>query len=333
MSNTRNNGMALASDRYGGPERLKLVDTAAVPPRTGEIQIAVRAVSLNRSDLLAMRGEPFFLRIGNGLTRPRNTIPGSDIAGTVTSVGDAVTNVDVGEAVVADLSDLGRGGLSEYVTIPSDHAVGIPETVDFDTAASLPTAGVTAYQALKPVAHLAPGERVLIDGASGGVGSFAIQIARIIGAEVTAVVGPRNVATARSLGASRVIDYSREDLIEAVSEKDSGIFDVIYAVNGHRSLSEYQRVLSPDGRFVMTGGSGSLMFQTMLGGRRFRFHTMKPHRADLERLLQYVASGRLTPMISDRFTLQETATAFQILDDGHASGKIVVTVPPKGDIQ
>lgn len=208
MSNTQNNGIALASDRYGGPERLKFVDAAAVPPRTGEIQIAIRAVSLNRSDLLAMREK-----------------------------------------------------------------------------------------------------RVLIDGASGGVGSFAIQIARIIGADVTTIVGPRNVATARSLGAARVIDYSREDLIEAVSEKDSGIFDVIYAVNGHRSLSEYQRVLSPDGRFVMTGGSDSLMFQTMFGGRRFRFHTMKPNRADLERLLLYVASGRLIPMISDRFTLQETAAA------------------------
>jgi hypothetical protein len=135
--------------------------------------------------------------------------------------------------VAADLSDLGRGGLSEYVTIPSDDAVGLPETVDFATAASLPTAGVTAYQALETVAHLSSGERVLIDGASGGVGSFTVLIARIIGADFTAVVGPCKVATARSLGASRVID--------------------------------------------------SLMFQTMLGGKRSRFHTMKPNQADLER--------------------------------------------------
>lgn len=329
MSIAQTTRIAIASDRYGGPEQLKLVRTAAEPPRDGEVQIAVRAVSLNRSDLLAMRGEPFFLRLGNGLTRPRNTIPGSDVAGTVVAVGGAVNDLHVGDNVVADLSEIGRGGLSEYVVIPSDSAVKMPRNLDFPTAASLPTAGVTAYQALETVAHLSPGERVLIDGASGGVGSFAIQIAQIIGANVTAIVGPRKVAMARSLGASRVIDYSQGDLSAAFSNESPGEFDVIYAVNGHRALSEYQRLLSPEGRFVMTGGSGSLMFQTMLGGKRFRFHTMRPNRTDLERLLLYVDSHRLTPVISDRFTLEEAATAFQVLEKGHAPGKIVVTIAEK----
>ncbi len=338
---------AVAADRYGGPEGLGLIETTPVPPAAGQVQIAVRAVALNRSDLLAMRGEPFFMRLGNGITRPRHPVPGSDVAGVIVAAGHGVDAFTPGDAVVADLSAYGRGGLAEVITVDAEAVVHLPTGLTMEAGAALPTAGVTAFQALATVARVQQGERVLIEGASGGVGGFAIQIARMLGAHVTAVVGRGKTEQALALGADRVVDYTRENPTDpskgapaqspaqsAPSHKASSmeathalpLYDVVYAVNGHRNLAEYQRVLSPEGRFVMTGGTGSLMLQTMLAGRRFRFHTMTTRREDLSRILDEAAAGVIDPNIVARYPLSRAAEALKTLEAGHAAGKIIVTV-------
>lgn len=322
--------VAVAADRYGGPERLRLVTSIPTPPGAGQVQIETHAVALNRSDLLAIRGEPFFMRLGNGLTRPRHAIPGSDLAGRIVDVGAGVDRFVPGDPVVVDLSDHGRGGLAQRVTVDAKVVVPVPARVSLEAAAALPTAGVTAFQALKTVADLRPGERILIDGASGGVGGFAIQVARVLGAHVTAVVGSRKAEFAIALGAHEAVDYTQSDPTEPRQDDSSGTdphrYDVIYVVNGHRSLSSYQRILAPEGRFVMTGGSGSLMLQTMLGGRRYHFHTMKPNPPDLALLLQLAASGQIVPNIVARYPLTRAVEALTQLEQGHAAGKIIISM-------
>jgi NADPH:quinone reductase-like Zn-dependent oxidoreductase len=317
---------ALAVDRYGGPERLRLTHVDSADPGQGEVQIETHAVALNRSDLLAMRGEPFFMRLGNGLTRPRRGVPGSDVAGRVVKVGAGVDRLVVGDAVVADLSDHGRGGLAERLTVKADALVSVPGGLSLAAASVFPTAGVTAFQALSRIAGLQAGERVLVDGASGGVGGFAIQLAKVIGAHVTAVVGHGKEAAARLLGADEVVDYTQSDPTDPTQISIGQGYDVIYAVNGHRNLSEYQRVMTTEGRLVMTGGSGALMLQTMLGGKRYRFHTMKSRPDDLEYLLELAASGQLLSNIVARYPLSRAVEALTQLEQGHAAGKIVITM-------
>jgi NADPH:quinone reductase-like Zn-dependent oxidoreductase len=320
---------AVMAPRYGGPHSVFLGDAPLVAPGEGEVQIGVVAVSLNRSDLLAIRGEPFFLRLANGIIRPRYPIPGSDVAGRVVAVGPGVREPRVGDRVVGDLSNRGRGGLAEGVNVPAESVVPVPDGVSFAAAASLPTAGVTAYQALVAVAGLQKGERVFLDGASGGVGGYAIQIARAAGAYVVASVGPGKAERARNLGAHEAVDYTDEATHIGTGRVKQ--FDVIHAINGYRGLNDYQRLLAPEGRFVMTGGSGPLMLQTMLAGRRFRFHTMKPDRASLASLLGLVASGDLVPNIGAQYPLSRTVEALADLDSGHAPGKIIINVSEKGE--
>ena len=313
---------AVGADRYGGPERLRVFESTPVPPGEGQVQIQVAAVSLNRSDLLVLRGEPFFMLLGNGLTRPRRGVPGSDVAGRVVEVGAGVDRFALGDPVVVDLSQHGRGGLAQRVTVDASLAVPVPEGVPLEAAAALPTAGVTALQALRAVAGIQAGERVLVDGASGGVGGFAIQIARALGGRVTAVVSRGKTAAARTLGADTVVDYTEID----PTAPGNDAYDVVYAVNGHRSLSDYLRILAPEGRFVMTGGSGGLMLQTILAGKRCRFLTMKPSPDDLSVLLEYLASGAITPNITARYPLRRAGEALSMLDRGHAAGKIIISV-------
>jgi NADPH:quinone reductase-like Zn-dependent oxidoreductase len=245
-------------------------------------------------------------------------------------LGPGVNRFAVGDPVVVDLSNRGRGGLAERVTVDVEGLLPVPRGVSLEAAASLPTAGVTALQALQNVAGLQTGERLLIDGASGGVGGFAVQLAKSMGAEVTAVVGRGKGEHAVALGADQVVDYTETDPTNPEAEKANGSgpesYDVIYTVNGHRSLSAYQRVLSPTGRFVMTGGSGSLMLQTMLAGRRYRFHTMKPREEDLAHLLELLSDGTLRPNIVARYPLARAGEALARLEKGHVSGKIIISV-------
>ena len=317
---------AIAVDRYGGPERLRLTRLHSADPGQGEVQIETHTVALNRSDLLAMRGEPFFMRLGNGLTRPRRGVPGSDVAGRVVKVGVGVDRFVVGEAVVADLSAHGRGGLAERLTVKAGVLVAVPSGLSLEDASVFPTAGVTAFQALSRIAGLQAGDRVLIDGASGGVGGFAIQLAKVIGATVTAVVGRGKDQAARLLGADKVVDYTHSDPPDTTQNPVGQGYDVVYAVNGHRNLSEYQRIMSPGGRFVMTGGSGTLMLQTMLGGKRYRFHTMTSRPDDLKYLLELAASGQLLSNIVARYPLSGAVEALTQLEQGHAAGKIVISM-------
>ncbi len=309
--------------RYGGPEVLRPLERDRPAPGPGQVLVEVIATSINRSDLLAVRGAPAFMRLTGGLFRPKQTIPGSDIAGRVVAVGAGIDRFETGDRVFGDLSIHGRGGFAEYVAVDAAAIALIPGDVDFVDAAAIPTAGVTALQALRDVATLAPAESILIEGASGGVGSFAIQIARALGGRVTAVVGPSHVAEAYALGAERVIDYRASDFTREATR-----YDVVYAVNGHRTIDEYARILTPRGRFVMTGGTGPLMMRTMLSRSRFAFHMMKPNTADLESLARFVADGTIRPLIDTTYPLTDIPEAMRLLADGHAGGKIVVTVRP-----
>jgi NADPH:quinone reductase-like Zn-dependent oxidoreductase len=214
--------------------------------------------------------------------------------------------------------------------VDADAVLPVPAGVSLEAAAALPTAGVTAFQALRTSGALQAGERVLIDGASGGVGGFAIQLARALGAHVTAVVGPGKVEIALALGADCVIDYTHADPTNTersdLARTEPPAYDLIYAANGHRNLSDYRRVLSPQGRFVMTGGSGSLMLQTMLAGGRYRFHTMKPRCEDLTVLLDFASVGTIRPNIVARYPLARAGEALTQLEQGHASGKIIISI-------
>jgi len=313
---------AVAATRYGGPEQLALERMARPAPAPGEVLVRVHAASVNRSDAMAIRGTPVFMRLaGGGILKPRNPIPGADIAGRVAALGEGVTEFAVGDAVFGDLSPHGRGGFAEFVSAPVEALVPMPEGLDFETAAALPTAAVTALQALRDVARVTPGDQVLLEGASGGVGSAAIQIARILGGSVTAVVGPSRIDAARRLGAHHVIDYRATDF----TAQDSS-YDVIYAVNGHHRPAAYKGVLAPKGRFVMTGGTGSLMVGTLLSGKRFAFHSMKPERSDLSYLGELAAAGTLTTPIDRRYPLEEVAEAIRYLEGGHAAGKVIIAI-------
>ncbi len=320
---------AITFRKYGGPEALNLEEVEKPSPAENEVLIKVNSASLNKSDRYVINGEPFFLRFSTGLTKPKKIIPGSDMAGTVVETGKNVTDLKPGDEVYGDLSGSGFGAFAQYAVAPSDILALKPENISFETASSTPMAAVTALQGLRDHGKIGPGKKVIINGASGGVGSFAIQIAKTFGAEVTAVCSPSKTGKAKELGADYIIDYTKENFTEG--EK---LYDLVFAVGGYHRICHYKRVLTPAGRYVSAGGSMAQIFQAMLlgplhskkGGKQLKSMIAKPSKTDLEFLNTLFEEGKIKPVIEKVYSLNEMPDALRYLGEGHAAGKLVIKI-------
>jgi len=316
---------AITYTRYGTPDVLRLREVERPTPGDDEVLIEVQATGLNAADRYLLGGAPFMLRLSSGLRRPKQPILGADVAGRVAAVGRGVATFQPGDAVYGDLSSCGLGGLAEYVCAPAALLARPPVNLTPAEAAAVPMAGVTALRALRDKGNVQPGRRVLIYGASGGVGTFAVQLARAFGAEVTAVCSARHHATAGALGAGRVYDYNDVDLTP------NG-YDLILAVNGYRPLREYSRAVPPGGGVVVVGGAMRQIFGAMLlgplaaGGRSVSTLMARPNSADLATLTELIEAGKVRPVVERCYPLAETADAFRDLEREHARGKFVISV-------
>lgn len=286
--------------------------------KSDQVLISVNTVSLNAADYRSMQ---------MGIIPP-SRIFGADVAGVITEVGSLVKNFCVGDEVLGDLGSAGFGGLSEYVAAPEALLVKKPASISFVEAAAIPMASITALQGLRDLGQIQSGQDVLIYGAGGGVGLFAVQLARYFGARVTAVCGPGNVELVRTLGADPVIDYSTEDVFASGAH-----FDLVLAVNGKQSLAEYKRVMKPKGRLVLVGGALSQIAAVMLlgwlyslGGKRFKLLAAKASADDLGLVVRLVQEGKIRVILDSTYPLERTADAFDHLRQGHVHGKVVVQV-------
>ena len=316
---------AIVRETYGPPDVLHLEDIPLPAVRDGDVLVKVRAASANAGDWHLLRGTPLPFRLVAGLRKPKFKIIGNDIAGSVEAVGRNVTQFRAGDNVFGELSRCGFGAYAEFAVAPEKALK--PAILSFEEAAAIPTAGCTALRGLRK-GRIQRAQRVLINGASGGVGTFAVQIAKSFGAEVTAVCSTRNLEMVRSIGADHVLDYTKDDFA-ALGQR----YDLILASNGDRSIWDYKRALSANGTYVMTGGSNrqltdALLFGHLLSMGRQKLGNLlaKPNQADLLFLKELCEAGKLKPLIDWRFLLSEVPAAIRYLEDGHARGKVVVTV-------
>jgi NADPH:quinone reductase-like Zn-dependent oxidoreductase len=322
---------AIRYHAYGSADVLRFEDIDVPPVGDDQILVRVKAASVNPLDYHFMHGTPYLVRAGAGLTRPKPPRLGVDVAGQVESVGRGVTAFRPGDEV---FGCSGRGAFAEYVRIRESGAVvAKPAGLTFEQAASVPVAAISALQALRDKAKVQPGQRVLVNGAAGGVGTFAVQIAKAFGAEVTGVCSTRNVELVRSIGADRVVDYTREDFTGAGER-----YDAIIDMAGSRTLSEYRRVLTREGALVSVGGpvTGNWIAPLVGIARQFAVSRIvsqrlmsflaKPNAEDLAVLSELLAAGNVTPVIDRTYPLSETAEAIRYLEAGHARGKVVITV-------
>jgi NADPH:quinone reductase-like Zn-dependent oxidoreductase len=322
---------AIVYTQYGSPDVLSLQEVAKPTPKDNEVLIRVHAAATNAYDWHIMRADPFLARLNRGLFKPKNNIPGADLAGVVEAVGKDVTAFQPGDEVYGDLSPCGDGAFAEYAVAPEKAIAPKPVNLSFVEAAAVPMAALTALQALRDVAKVQAGQSVLINGASGGVGTFAVQLAKVLGAEVTAVCSTTKVEMVRALGADHVIDYKKEDFTQGNKR-----YDAILAVNGYHPLSAYRRVLKPQGIYVMAGGSNRQIFDALLWGSFMskgdqKMTNMMAHvnKKDLLYLNGLIEAGKVKPVIDRCYPLHETANAIRYLEEGHARGKIVITVVEK----
>lgn len=320
---------AVVYTQYGSPDVLSYKDVEKPAPNADQVLVKIHATALNAADGYLLYGRPFVARFDSGLRRPKNTILGADITGVVEAAGANVQQFKPGDAVFGDISGCGWGGLAEYVAVPESALAFKPANLTFEEAAAVPMAAVTALQGLRDKGQVQAGQTVLINGASGGVGTFAVQIAKAFGAEVTAVCSTRKVDMVRSIGADHVIDYTREDFTRSGRR-----YDLIIAANGYQSILAYRRALNPGGRYVVTGGALSQIFQGMLlgplvsitGNRKMGNLLARPNQTDLTFVKELIEAGKVKPVIDRSYPLSETADAIRYLEEGHAQGKIVITV-------
>ena len=318
---------AIIFPKYGSPDVLQLKEVEKPTPKDNEVLIKVHAASANPLDWHRMRGEPFLARMGEGFLKPKNPKLGADIAGRVEAVGSNVTEFQPGDEV---FGSVGAGGFAEYVCAREKYFVLKPGNLSFEEAAAAPVVGFTALQGLRDTGQIQAGQKVLINGASGGVGTFAVQIAKSFGAEVTAVCSARNLDMARSIGADHVIDYAKEDFTQG-----SQRYDLIFAVNGFHPLSAYQRALSPRGIYICTGGTMPQILQAMLlgsvmsrkNGKMMGFMGIaKYNQKDLVCIRELLETGKVVPVIEKSYPLCEIPMAMRYIAEGHARGKIVVQI-------
>jgi len=309
---------AIIYDKSDASNVLKLREVAKPTPGEDQVLVKIIFTSLNAGDYRSMAMGSI----------PRSKIFGSDVAGVVEAAGSKVSRLKVGYAVCGDLSAVGLGGLAEYVAAAESAFALKPAGVPFDQAAALPMASVTALKALRDKGEIKPGMKVLIYGAGGGVGTFAVQLARYFGAEVTALCSAGNAELVRSLGADHVIDYAKEDITRSGKK-----YDLVLGVNGSQPLRVYQRLLAPNGIFVMVGGALSQVLKAMvfgplmsLGSRKMRLLSALPDPKDLAYILGLVEEGRLKAVIERTYPLDQTAEAVAYLKQGHARGKVVISI-------
>lgn len=323
---------AIVSTTYGSPDVFQLKEIEKPTPKAGEVLVKVYAAAANPADWHLMRGTPVIFRLDFGFPRPKNTILGSDVAGVVEAVGSGVTQFQPGDEVLGELSLHGLGCFAEYVAAPEDAFAPKPANIMFEQAAATPLAAITALQGLRDSSNIQAGERVLINGASGGVGTFSVQYAKAVGAEVTGVCSTRNLDLVRSIGADHVIDYTQEDFARTGQQ-----YDLIFDAVGNRTAADYRRALKPGGRCVVTGFTtmrhmfGQVVLLGALGSRFSKkkvgmMGTAKPNPDDLRVLADLLERGALVPMIDRTYPLSETAEAIRYLETMRARGKIVITV-------
>jgi NADPH:quinone reductase-like Zn-dependent oxidoreductase len=320
---------AILFTRYGSADVLELKEVEKPLPKDNQVLVRVHAASINALDGHTMKSSPLFIRVvsGNGLFKPKDQRLGVDLAGTVEAVGSNVTQFQPGDEVFGR----GVGAFAEFACAREDALVLKPASTSFEAAAAVPVAALTALAALRDHGQIQSGQQVLIQGASGGVGTFAVQLAKVFGAEVTAVCSTRNLEMARSLGADHVIDYAKADVTRQKQR-----YDLILAVNGYHSIFAYRRILSPTGRCVLVGASASHLLSSLLqamvlgramsrnGKQHFKFFVANPHQADLAWLAEQLEAGTVVPAIDRCYPLSETAEAMRSFER-HAQGKIVVT--------
>ena len=323
---------AIVVTKYGSPEDIELKEVAKPEPRENEVLVKVNATSVNYNTLMFVTGYPLVGRTFTGLGKPKVPTPGNDVAGKVEETGKKVMRFKPGDEVYGDTSTSGFGTLAEYVSVPETVLSLKPSNLSFAEAAGVPEAGLVALQALRDTGKIRAGSKVLINGASSGIGTFALQIAKYYGTEVTAVCGTRNVELARSLGADHVIDYTLEDFARMPER-----YDLILATAGYRTLSDYKKALKPGGIYVATGGSMKQIFQAMLLGpwvslgssKKLTTKTVKPNK-DLDFMTELIETGKVKTLIDQQYPLQKSAEALQYYGTGHATGKVIITVAENG---
>ncbi|WP_207232286.1 NAD(P)-dependent alcohol dehydrogenase [Micromonospora kangleipakensis] len=319
---------AIVQDRYGPADMLRLADVDPPTAGPGQVLVRVRAAGVDPGVWHLMTGLPYALRLGFGLRRPRNRVPGLDLAGLVTAVGPGVTGFTPGDAVYGT----GAGSFAEYALAPADRLAQKPANLTYAEAAAVPVSGQTALTAVRDAARVRPGQRVLVIGAGGGVGSYAVQLARAAGAHVTGVCGPGKLDLVRSLGAAEVVDYTREDLPDQR-------YDVVIDTGGNRPLSRLRRALTPKGALVLVGGEASdgkwlqgfdrqlrALAVSPLVGQRLVPLVAKESTANLVALTEFIEAGQVRPVVDRTFSLAEAPDAIRHVEGGHATGKVVIAI-------
>jgi NADPH:quinone reductase-like Zn-dependent oxidoreductase len=319
---------AILHSRYGPPDALELKDIDQPVVTDDQVLVRVHAAAVGKGDWLTVQGLPYVARLRYGLPNPKHPVPGFDVAGRIEAVGPNVTQLQPGDAVFGWC----EGSFAEYASVPEGQLALKPANLSFEQAAAVPISGFAALQALRDTGRVQPGQQVVIIGASGGVGSFAVQIAKAFGAEVTGVCSTKSVDMVRSIGADHVIDYTQQDFTRTGQR-----YDLILEMAGNRSLSDLRRALTPKGTLVLVGGSGGRWFMgtgrtlravlvSPLVGQRLRSFFSKPKGADLVVLKELLEAGKLTPVIDRTFPLRETAEAIRYVGERSTQGKTVITV-------
>ena len=328
---------AMVNMKYGPPDILELTKVERPTFKDDEVLVKVHAASVNPADWHLLRGEPYIARLQLGLRKPKDRVLGCDVAGQVEAVGKNVKMLQPGDEVFGSPFMHGFGAFAESVSVSEDLLAPKPANLSFEQAAAVPLAASTALQGLRDHGRIEPGHKVLIIGASGGVGTFAVQIARYFGAEVTGVCSTRNVEMVRSLGADHVIDYTREDFTRSGRK-----YDLVFQLAGTRSPSDCRRALTSKGTLVLSSGESdgrwigpvdrivkALVLSPFVSQKMASF-TVKPNKEDLQFLKQLIEAGKVRPVIDKTYPLSETPEAIRYLENGHARGKVVIRVPGEG---
>jgi NADPH:quinone reductase-like Zn-dependent oxidoreductase len=324
---------AVVRTQYGPPDVLQVQEVEKPAPTDDEVLIKLQAVSLNRSDWEGLIGKPLYARIG-GLRKPRHQVLGSDIAGRVEAAGKNITRFKPGDEVFGDII-WRMGGFAEYVCAREKSLALKPAGISFEEVSTVPQAGVIALQGLRDKGQVQPGQKVLINGAGGGTGMFAIQLAKLYGAEVTGVDNTEKLDFMRSIGADHVIDYTREDFT-----RNGKQYDFILDLIAHRSVFAYKWALEPNGSYYAVGGSVATMFQIMLlgplirraTGKNIRYLIAQSNLKDMAHITELIEAGKIVPVIDKRYPLSAVPEALRYLGEGHAKGKIVIIMEQKNEV-
>ncbi len=320
---------AILYTEYGTPEVVQIKDIEKPTPKDNEVLIRVHAAAVNYADGALLTGNPYLVRADSGFTKPKNSKLGSDVSGMIEAVGKDITQFKVGDAVYGDLSGCGRGSFAEYAVATEDAIALKPSNLTFEEAAAVPMAGVTALMGLRENGQIKAGQRVLINGASGGVGTYAVQIAKSFDTEVTAVCSTSKVEMVRSLGADHVIDYKKEDFTKGAEK-----YDLILAANGYHFILDYKRALTSNGTYVCAGGKMKQIFQGLIlgailskfGSQKLTSYLAIPSKERLDYMTHLIEAGHVKPVIDRCYPLAEVAEGLNYTIKGHAVGKVVITI-------